>query len=321
MRRVLIVLLALIAMVGAAAAGLWRVYDAPGSSAGPVIAQVPRGGVDAVASSLARAGLIAPGPIFPAAVALTRSSGTLHAGEFEFPAQASLRQVLAVLRAGRAIQHKLTVAEGLTAIQIGALLNAAPALDGPPAEIIEGLFLPETYVFERGTLRTTIAQRARTAMERALDRAWQGRRQNLAVQTPAELLTLASIVERETARPDERPRVSAVFHNRLRQRMKLQSDPTTIYAISRSGVLDHALTRAELDRDDPYNTYRAPALPPGPICMPGVLSLMAAARPDDAADLYFVADGTGGHAFAPTQEQHLRNVARWRDIERQRASK
>ena len=296
----------------------YRFYNQPGPLPAPAIVVVPRGGLDGIAAALAAARVIETGPVFPAAAGLTRAAGTLHAGEFEFPAHASVQQVLAILRAGRGIQHKLTVAEGLTALQIAALLDRAEALDGPPAEVTEGMFLPETYVFERGTLRSAIVQRARAAMERAIERAWQSRAKNLTLNAPSELLTLASIIERETARPEERPRIAAVFHNRLRLRMKLQSDPTTIYAVSRTGVLDHPLTRAELDRDDPYNTYRAPALPPGPICMPGMLSLLAAARPDEATDLYFVADGTGGHVFAATQDAHLKNVARWREIERAR---
>ncbi len=318
MRRVLGALIGLALLGVVATLVALFVYDRPGPLPTAAAIVIPRGNLDSIAEALTTAHVIVSGPVFPVAVALTRPAGTVRSGEFEFPAQASLRQVLTVLRTSRAVQHRLTVAEGLTALHIATLLEQAPTLDGPVPELTEGTFLPETYVFERGTPRATIAARARTAMERALDRAWQGRRQNLAVATPADLITLASIIERETARPDERPHIAAVFHNRLRRGMKLQSDPTTIYAVSRTGVLDHALTRAELDRDDPYNTYRAPALPPGPICNPGIASLMAAARPDDSTDLYFVADGTGGHAFAATQEAHLRNVAKWREIERAR---
>lgn len=295
-----------------------RLYTQPGPLLATTTVIVPRGGQDGIAAALVAGGVIGPGPVFQAAAGFTKSAGALHAGEFEFPVHASVQQVLTILRAGRSVMHKLTVAEGLTALQVAALLNGTDTLDGPPAQVAEGMFLPDTYVFERGTLRSTIVQRARSAMERTLDRAWQTRAKSLPLGTPTEMLTLASIIERETARADERPHIAAVFHNRLRLHMKLQSDPTTIYAYSRTGVLDHPLTRAELDRDDPYNTYRAPALPPGPICMPGVLSLLAAARPDDAADLYFVADGTGGHAFAATQDAHLKNVARWREIERNR---
>ena len=319
MRRVLATLIVL--GVGGVLAALLGVYfyNRPGPLVAPTAVIVPRGGLDGIATALAAAHVIDAGPVFQTAVILTRSAGLPRAGEFEFPAAASLRQVLAILRTGRPVQHRLTVAEGLTAIQVVALLIQAATLDGPAPELAEGSFLPQTYGFERGTTRATVANRGRAAMDRALDQAWQGRSRDLPVTTSAELLTMASIVERETARPDERPHIAAAFYNRLRRGMKLQSDPTTIYAISRTGLIDHPLTRAELDRDDPYNTYRAPGLPPGPICMPGVASLMAAAHPDDSADLYFVADGTGGHVFAATQEAHLRNVARWREIERGRA--
>ena len=318
MRRVLGLLIGIVLVGAVSLAGAIALYNRPGPLSVATAVVVPRGGLDGIAQALAAAHVIRTGPAFPIAVALTRQAGLPRAGEFEFPAQVSLSQVLIILRTARTVQHRLTVAEGLTALQVGALLNQSTTLDGPTPELIEGWFLPETYTFERGTARTVIANRGRAAMDRALDQAWQGRSHGLPITTPAELLTLASIIERETARPDERSHIAAAFNNRLRRGMKLQSDPTTIYAMSRTGVLDHPLTRAELDRDDPYNTYRALGLPPGPICMPGVASLMAAAHPDDSADLYFVADGTGGHAFAATQEAHLRNVARWREIERTR---
>ncbi len=319
MRRVLGGLAGFALLVAGAVAAAMYAYDRPGPLPAAAAVTVPRGSLEGIAEALVTAGVVPAGFWFPAAVGLTRPAGPLHAGEFEFPAGATLRQVLAVLRTARPVQHRLTVAEGLTALQITALLEQTSTLDGPAPAVVEGTFLPETYAFERGTARATIATRAHAAMDRAVDRAWQGRRRDLPITTPAELVTLASIVERETARPDERPHVAAVFHNRLRRGMKLQSDPTTIYAVNHTGVLDHALTRAELDRDDPYNTYRTAGLPPGPICMPGAASLMATAQPDETADLYFVADGTGGHAFAATQEAHLRNVARWREIERARA--
>ncbi len=156
-------------------------------------------------------------------------------------------------------------------------------------------------------------------MDRALQAAWDAARTGLPLANKAEALVLASMVERETATPDERPVVAAVFLNRLAQGMKLQSDPTVVYGASGGlGVLDHPITRAELDRDDPYNTYRIPGLPPGPICMPGLAALRAATQPAATDALFFVADGTGGHAFARTLEEHARNVARWRDVEHSR---
>jgi len=249
----------------------------------------------------------------------TRGQGAVRAGELEFPAAASLRQVLAVLRTSRPVQHRLTIPEGLTAAQVALLIDRAPALDGDPAMPEEGHLLPETYAYERGTPRATLVERGRAAMDRALERSWAARNPAVPLDAAADALILASIVERETAKPEERPRIAAVFLNRLRRGMKLQSDATVVYGVSGGlGVLDHGLTRAELERDEPYNTYRIAGLPPGPISMPGLASLRAVTQPAQTDDLYFVADGTGGHVFARTAEEHQRNVARWREIERAR---
>jgi UPF0755 protein len=237
----------------------------------------------------------------------------------QFPAAASLRQVLDVLRNARPVQHRLTIPEGLTAAQVAVLLDRAPALEGDPAIPEEGHLLPETYAYERGTSRVALVERGRIAMDRALGRSWAARNPAVPLDTPRDALILASIVERETAKPEERPRVAAVFLNRLRRRMKLQSDPTVVYGASGGvGVLEHGLTKADLERADPYNTYRIPGLPPGPISMPGLASLRAVTQPADTDDLFFVADGSGGHVFARTAEEHLRNVARWREAERAR---
>lgn len=277
---------------------------------------VPRGSMGEVSAALARAGVVRSASALEAVSVISRG-GAIHAGELEFPAGASLRQVLAVLRTGRQVLHKVTIPEGLTAAQVALLLDRAPALDGETVIPAEGMFLPDTYVFERGLRRGAIAERGREAMIRALERAWQGRKQDLPLASATEALILASIVERETGKAEERPHVAAVLLNRLRRGMKLQTDPTVIYGASGGlGVLNHGLTRAELDRDDPYNTYRIPGLPPGPISMPGVASLKAVTQPATSEDLFFVADGTGGHAFAKTQEEHQRNVLHWRELER-----
>jgi UPF0755 protein len=224
--------------------------------------------------------------------------------------------VLMVLRTAKPVEHRITIVEGLTAKQIAGLLAAAEAATGPVEVPPEGSALPQTYEFERGMSRDAILARARSAMDKELAAAWAARLPNLPLSSPRELLIVASIVERETAKAEERPHVAAVYLNRLRLGMKLQADPTVAYAISGGGgVLDHKLNRADLDQDNPYNTYKHTGLPPGPICSPGVASLRAVARPMNSEDLYFVADGSGGHAFARTVEAHMRNVVRWRALQ------
>lgn len=319
MRTALFVILALAVLLGGAVLYSVRYYDAPGPLPVGNVVFVPRGGLDQVANVLQQEGVVRSAFALRAAAIVTRIQGAVHAGELEFPAAASLRQVLEVLRNARPVQHRLTIPEGLTAAQVAVLLDRAPALEGDPAVPEEGCLLPETYAYERGTPRATLVERGRVAMHQALERTWAARNPSVPLDTPRDALILASIVERETARPEERPRIAAVFLNRLRRHMKLQSDPTVVYGASGgAGVLEHGLTKADLERPDPYNTYRIAGLPPGPISMPGLASLRAVMQPADTADLFFVADGSGGHVFARTAEEHSRNVARWREVERAR---
>ncbi|MBO0711618.1 MAG: endolytic transglycosylase MltG [Acetobacteraceae bacterium] len=309
----------LLLLLGAASAAGWlyarHLYRAPGPLAQAVNLVVPRGGEEVVAKTLADALVIEHPLAFRVAALATESEGPLRAGEFAFPAHASLRTVLTVLRTARPVQHRLTIPEGLTAPQIAALLDKAPALSGADTRPPEGQLLPQTYAYEWDTPREAIVARARAAMNHALTDAWATRAADLPLASPEQVLVLASIVERETAKPEERAHVAAVYLNRLRLGMKLQSDPTVVYAASGgTGALDRPLTHADLDRDDPYNTYRVHGLPPGPICAPGLASIRAATQPAKTDDLYFVADGSGGHVFSRTFDEHARHVMRSRAI-------
>ena len=287
----------------------------PGPLAGSRAIVVPRSGTAQLAAALAQDGVIDHPLLFRGAVWVTRGDGPIHAAEFAFPAHASIQQVLAVLRTSHPVQHHLTIAEGLTAQQIVAVLARAEAMTGDVRTIEEGAMLPQTYDYEFGAARATLVARAKAAMDKDIAAAWSDRAPGLPLTTPRDALILASIVERETAKPEERPHVAAVYLNRLRQGMKLQADPTVVYLASNgAGVLDHHLTRAELSRDDPFNTYRSVGLPPAPICSPGLSSLHAVLHPAASDDLFFVADGSGGHAFSRNYEAHGVAVARWRAL-------
>lgn len=303
-----------LALIGAVAGFLAiQRYTADGPLPGPRAVMVPRGGPELVAEALAQAGVIDQPLLFKAIAFVTSGRGALQAGEFTFPEHVSLQAVLGILRAGRVVQHKLTIPEGLTAAQIALLLERNEALDGDTPVPDEGAMLPQTYAFTAGTLRATMVERASRAMDRALAQAWSTRAPGVSLASPRELLILASIVERETARPEERPHIAAVFLNRLRLGMRLQSDPTVAYAVSGGlNSSDHGLTRTDLALANPYNTYAVGGLPPGPIGSPGIAAIEAVAQPLVTDDVYFVADGTGGHAFATTLDEHNRNVAKWR---------
>ena len=315
-RRTLTIAILVVAGLSGALTYARHVLLAPGPLAAEQNIVVPHGDSETVGASLARAGVVAHAWQFRIEALITRREGPLRAAEFAFPAQASLADVLAILRTAHPVEHRLTIPEGLTAHQISALIGAADALSGPAPVPDEGTLLPETYAYERGTSRATVEARAMAAMDRALAEAWAGRAPDLPLATAHDALVLASIVERETAKPSERPMVAAVYLNRLRLGMKLQADPTVAYAANAgAGPLGRPLTRTDLGRDDPINTYRVAGLPPSPICSPGRASLLAVMHPADTDALYFVADGTGGHVFARTAEEHVRNVAHWRAIE------
>ncbi len=320
MKRVIVSLGLILLLLGGGIGGGWVWFASLRTQPGPLEKDtnivVPHGSLDRLAAGLADAGAIDNATWFKLAVWLTANEGQLRAAEFSFPAHASLNRVLAILRTAKPVQHRVTIPEGLTAHQIAALLTKADSTTGEVGRFEEGSVLPQTYDYEFGAPRDGIVARARNAMTKALATAWAGRSRDLPLSTPHDAVILASIVERETAKPDERAHVAAVYENRLRQGMKLQADPTVVYAASDgAGVLDHPLTRAELDRDDPFNTYRNTGLPPGPICAPSLASIQAVLHPIASGDLYFVADGTGGHAFAATLGDHERNVVRYRALQ------
>ena len=319
MRWLALFVLLVVGAAGAAGGWLYLQLDASGPLPAATAVVVPRGGLEEIASDLAREGVVARPLVFRILATATMGAGPLHAGELPFPAAASLRQVLTVLRTARPVQHRLTIPEGRTAAQVATLVAAADALAGDGPVPPEGSIMPDTYNYERGTTREQLIDRGRAAMDRALEAVWDARAPGLPLTSKAEALVLASIVEKETAKAAERPLIAAVFLNRLRQGMRLQSDPTVVYGASGGlGTLGHAITRAELDHADPYNTYVIAGLPAAPICMPGAAALRAVTQPAASDALFFVADGTGGHVFARTQDEHLRNVAHWREIERAR---
>ncbi|HZP78080.1 MAG TPA: endolytic transglycosylase MltG [Pseudolabrys sp.] len=316
--------LVLIAVVGGGAIVLGKQrFEAPGPLAEDKVVNIPRDlGIRQIADLLQQEGVIDQPWVFVGGVIVMKARAGLKHGEYQFTRHASLRDVVDTIVEGRVVQHQLTIAEGLTSEQIVARLLENDALTGNLREIPrEGTLLPDTYKFTRGMTREQIVQRMQQSQKRLLQEIWEHRMPDLPLKTPEQLVTLASIVEKETGRPDERTRVAAVFVNRLKNKMRLQSDPTIIYGlVGGKGSLGRPITKSEIEQGTPYNTYVIDGLPPGPIGNPGRASLEAAANPARTKELYFVADGAGGHVFADTYEQHQKNVARLRVIERGNAA-
>jgi UPF0755 protein len=316
-------ILVLLAIVGGGAVFFAKQQlEAPGPLQEDKIVNVPRAGIRDVADTLQREGVISQPWVFVAMAIAQKARGDLRAGEYQFPKQANLHEVIGTIIDGKVVQHPLTIPEGLTSEQIVQRLLETDVLAGNVKEIPrEGSLSPETYRVTRGTSREQLIQRMQQAQRKLLQEAWERRASDLPLRSPEELLTLASIVEKETGRPDERARVAAVFANRLKQRIRLQSDPTIIYGlVGGKGTRGRPLTRADISQPTPYNTYVIDGLPPGPIANPGRASIESAANPARTRELYFVADGTGGHAFAENLEQHNRNVAKLRALEQQPAN-
>ncbi len=319
-RRVLsalaLAVLLIVASVGAIAFWGYGQFTKPGPTTHDSTVILARGsGVAGIARRLLDAGVITDADVFRVGVRVMGAGRHLKAGEYRVTAGASMREVVALLRSGDTVIRRLTVPEGLRIEEVRTLLARAEGLVGEMPAIPEGRVLPETYHYQYGDARAELAGRMTKAMDRALAEVWAARADDSPLKTPAEALTLASIIEKETGVGSERPRIAGVFYNRLRRGMRLQSDPTVVYALTDGArSLDRPLTRADLEADGPYNTYRVEGLPPGPIANPGRAALEAAVKPLDTLDLYFVADGTGGHAFAPTYEVHLKNVRQWRRL-------
>jgi UPF0755 protein len=308
-------------LVALSGAVYWLYHDmrAPGPLAAARDVVIPRRtGLAGIAALLAHEGVIRHPLIFELGAALSGRKHKLKAGEYEFPARVSPLAAMDILVLGKTVEHRLTIPEGLTSPEVAALVENAPALEGSLAKTPgEGRLMPDTYLYSYGESREAMVERMRRAMHKALAAAWAVRRPDLPLSSPEQLLILASIVEREAKEASERAHIAAVFINRLQRGMPLQSDPTVIFALSDDGEkkFDRPLTHADLSTPSPYNTYVEKGLPPGPIDNPGRAALMAAARPAASDDLYFVADGNGGHVFAKTLAEHNRNVAQYRALE------
>src|SRR5947209_5786912 len=320
-----IITLVLISMIGVGGAYVYgkQMLEAPGPLKEDKVVNIPaRAGKGDIAETLQREGVIDVNRwFFMGGVFALKASADLKPGEYEFRKNASLRDVIGTIVEGKVVQHAITIPEGLTSEQIVTRLSDNDVFTGTVREMPrEGTLLPETYKFPRGTPREQVIQRMQQSQKRVLAEIWERRNTDIPVKSPEQLVTLASIVEKETGKADERSRVAAVYVNRLRQKMKLQSDPTIIYGLAGGkGTLGRPIMRSEIEQPTPYNTYVIDGLPPGPIGNPGRASLEAAANPARTKELFFVADGTGGHAFADNYEQHQKNVARLRAIERQTA--
>ena len=293
-------------------------FEAPGPLEQDKIVNIPpRLGIRDIADLLSREGVIDSPWTFITSALLAKTHDELRFGEYQFPKQASLHDVINTIIDGKVVLHQITVPEGLTSEQVVQRLLETDVLSGSVKEIPrEGSLLPDSYRYPRGSSREQVIQRLQQAQARVVQEIWERRMPDLPLRAPQQLVILASIVEKETSRADERTRVAAVFINRLKQHMKLQSDPTITYGlVGGKATLGRPILKSEIEQHTPYNTYVIEGLPPGPISNPGRAALEAVANPARTKELYFVADGTGGHAFSETLEQHQRNVARLRALE------
>lgn len=281
-------------------------------------------GAKEIAANLERNGIVSDSRVFRLLSRVYLDGETLKAGEYEIKAGASMREIIELLKSGKSILYSVSVPEGLTVKQVFRRLSDDPVLEGDlPAELpAEGSLMPDTYKFSRGTKRADIVQQMAAAQKNLIDQIWERRDADLPITSREEFVTLASIVEKETGKADERSRVASVFLNRLEKGMRLQSDPTIVYGLfgGDGKPSDRPIFQSDLEKQTPYNTYIIKGLPPTPIANPGRAALEAVANPSRTSDLYFVADGTGGHVFAETLDEHNQNVRRWRKLEAEKAA-
>jgi UPF0755 protein len=313
-------LLAAGALVLAALIGLYLLWWAPGPKPGPHTSVVQEGSsLSWVARRLDKEGAI-PGSAktYYLMARLLGSHDPIQAGEFEIPKGMGGAAILDLLQHGRPVQRLITVTEGMPAIIVSEKLASNPYLAGPLPSIAEGSLLPDSYGYQRGEARSALVARMQDAMTKAVAQLWPQRSTDCPIETPDQAVILASIVEKETGKPSERPMIAGVYCNRLRIGMKLDADPTVIYPVTKGKPLGRRILRSELNAENGYNTYRRAGLPEGPIANPGKASIEAVLHPAQTKALYFVADGTGGHAFATTLAEQNANVAKWYAIRRQR---
>lgn len=316
MSKRLPLLLSLVLLLVCTGAGALYRFNTASELTETTVIYLPKGtGFKSIVHQLDQASII-PDPLsFAVPVVLSGKYKYFKPGEYEFPAGITPSAVMQILTEGKVVIHKITIPEGLTAQQIVDKINAEPLLEGNiDAVPREGSLLPETYYFMRGDTRESVVNRMQDGMTKLLSELWDKRAADLPYVAPEEAVTLASIVEKETRMADERKRVAAVYINRLKQGIKLQADPTTMYAIAIADgkPMERALTKSDLGRNLPHNTYVNAGLPPTPIANPGRASLEAVLNPLQTKELFFVATGNGGHYFAETYRQHLENIQKFR---------
>jgi UPF0755 protein len=268
--------------------------------------------VSSAATQMAKQNVIGSAKKFKLLVRIFGSGKSIKPGEYKIPRGASMSRILNLLQAGDVLLRRITISEGMSAIQVQERFAADPMMNGSVDLPAEGTVLPETYTYTRGEPKQAVLDRAQAAMSKVLEEAWAKRQPDLPLSSPQDAIILASIVEKETSRKSELAKVAGVYINRLRMGMKLQADPTVIYPVTQGKPLRRRILRSELDDVNDYNTYAMAGLPKGPIAMPGRKTIEAVLNPDKTSALFFVADGSGGHAFSTTVEEHNRNVANWR---------